>query len=290
MSEKNKKLGKGLSSIFGDDLNDVIEDIQHGRSEYGKANEISVSEIRANPYQPRVNFDVDALNELSDSIKEHGVFTPILVRKSLQGYEIIAGERRWRATKKAKLKTIPAMVVEFSDEQMMEVSILENVQRENLNPIEEAMAYHNLAKRLNYTQDTVAQRLGKSRVYVANMTRLLKLPEVIQKMVIDKKISMGHARCLISLSEDDAVYIAEMVVSDNLSVRETENLVKRYNNEDKKASKKVIEKNPHLISVENYMKSKLQTSVIIENGKIQISYSGDDDLNRILEIIGCIEE
>lgn len=290
MSEKKSKLGKGLGSIFGDNLTDVLEDIQHGRVDAGKASELEISEIRANPYQPRTHFDEEALKELSASIKEHGVFTPILVRKSIQGYEIIAGERRWRASKKAGLKTIPAMVVDFSDEQMMEVSILENVQRENLNPMEEALAYQNLSDRLNYTQEKVAERLGKSRVHVTNMMRLLKLPQPIQELVSTKKLSIGHARPLISLDEDDALDLAERIIKERLSVREVEQIIKSQSQGKSSNKKEEKRKDPNLVYVENLMELKLQTAVVVENHKIQITYTSDDDLNRILELLGCIEE
>ncbi|MFV0478943.1 MAG: ParB/RepB/Spo0J family partition protein [Anaerorhabdus sp.] len=290
MSEKKSKLGKGLGSIFGDNLTEVLEDIQHGRVDAGKSSELEISEIRANPYQPRTHFDEEALKELSASIKEHGVFTPILVRKSIQGYEIIAGERRWRASKKAGLKTIPAMVVDFSDEQMMEVSILENVQRENLNPMEEALAYQNLSDRLNYTQEKVAERLGKSRVHVTNMMRLLKLPQPIQELVSTKKLSIGHARPLISLDEDDALDLAERIIKERLSVREVEQIIKSQSQGKSSNKKEEKRKDPNLVYVENLMELKLQTAVVVENHKIQITYTSDDDLNRILELLGCIEE
>ncbi len=290
MSAKNSKLGKGLSSIFGEDLTEVLEDIQQGRVDAGKASEIDVNQIRVNPYQPRKYFDESTLKELSDSIKEHGVFTPILVRKSVQGYEIIAGERRWRASKKAGLKSIPAMIVDFTEEQMMEISILENVQREDLNPMEEAAAYQSLSNRLDYTQEKVAERLGKSRTHVTNMMRLLKLPAQIQELVATKKLSMGHARPLISLEEDEAIELAQQIIKDGLSVREVERLVKGQEAKVSKKKKSVQKKDPNLTYVENLMELKLQTSVVVENHKISITYTSDDDLNRILELLGCIEE
>ncbi len=290
MSADKSKLGRGLSSIFGEDLTDVLEDIQQGKVDTGgKAIEVALSEIRPNPYQPRKYFDEPALKELSESIKEHGVFTPILLRKSVQGYEIIAGERRWRATKKAGLKKIPAMIMDFTDEQMMEISILENVQRENLNPMEEATAYQRLSERLNYTQEQVAERLGKSRVYIANMVRLLKLPQPVQELLSTKKLSMGQARPLISLDEDEAMDIAERIIKEGLSVREVERLVKEKSGTSKK---KPVEKkkDPNLTYVENLMELKLQTYVEVENNQIRINYTSYDDLNRILELLGCIEE
>ncbi len=258
--------------------------------EAGRASEVDVDQIRANPYQPRKHFDESALVELSDSIKEHGVFTPILLRKSVQGYEIIAGERRWRASKKAGLKTVPAMIVDFTDEQMMEVSILENVQRENLNPMEEASAYQSLTDRLNYTQEKVAERLGKSRTHVTNMMRLLKLPQPIQELVSSKKLSMGHARPLISLEEDEALDLADKIIKKGLSVRDVEQIIKGQAIGKDKKKKLEKRKDPNLTYVENLMELKLQTAVVVENHQIRITYTSDDDLNRILELLGCIEE
>lgn len=288
------KLGKGLSSIFGEDLTNVIEDIQQGKLDPGtKTNEIKLNEIRPNPYQPRKIFEEEPLNDLAQSIKEHGVFTPILVRKSVQGYEIIAGERRWRASKIAELKTIPAIVMDFTDTQMMEISVLENVQREDLNPIEEATAYFHLAERLNYTQEVLAQRVGKSRVYVANIMRLLKLPQQIQKLVTDKKLSMGHVRPLVTIeNEDDAIDLANKIVKEGLSVRAVEKLVKEFESGTEKSVKKTEtkRKDPNLVYVENLMELKLQTMVTVEKGQINIKYTSVDDLNRILELLGCIEE
>ena len=184
MAEKKKAGlgGRGLNAIFGSDVEKVLDDIQNnaldapGRREV----EIPIAEIRKNPYQPRKEFDEKALRELADSIKLHGIFTPLLVRQSVQGYELIAGERRLRAAKLAGLQRVPAIAVDFTDEDMMEISLLENIQRENLNPIEEAAAYEALIRRLGYTQEKLAERVGKSREYCANMLRLLKLPQPVQ--------------------------------------------------------------------------------------------------------------
>ncbi|MCF0115936.1 MAG: ParB/RepB/Spo0J family partition protein, partial [Erysipelotrichaceae bacterium] len=191
--EKPSALGKGLSSIFGAEVEDVeafIGSIENGSVDAGqKQVEIELTKIRPNPYQPRKTFDEKALKELAESIKEHGIFTPILVRKSVQGYEIIAGERRHRAAKLAGLTKVPCMVVEFNDTQMMEIALLENIQRENLNPIEEALAYQNLIQRLGYTQEQLAQRVGKSREYIANLMRLLKLPLPVQELVVKGKLT-----------------------------------------------------------------------------------------------------
>ncbi len=287
----NKRLGKGLEAIFGENVNEVLEDIQKGNTEFGgKKSEIPVKDIRPNPYQPRKIFDKEKILELAQSIKEHGVFTPVLVRKSIQGYELIAGERRLRASKEAKLENIPAIVLEFNDDEMMEISLLENIQREDLNAIEEANAYQKIMDRMGYTQDKLAERVGKSREYVANTLRLLKLPKSIQQMVSDNKVSMGHVRPLITLDDEGLAYdIAMKIVDEGLSVRAVEKLVK-----DSKAkpaeAKKEKTKNHNFVYVEEIMQKKLQTKVKVESNSITISYSDTKDLNRILELIGCIEE
>ena len=182
----------------------MIEEIQQG--DESRQSEIKLSEIRPNPYQPRKIFDDEKIGELAQSIKEHGVFTPVLLRKSVKGYELIAGERRVRASKKAGLKTIPAIVMEFTEEQMMEISLLENIQREDLNAIEEAQAYQRLIERLDYTQEKLAQRVGKSREHITNTLRLLKLPKSVQQLVTENKLSMGHVRPLVTIEDEGEAY------------------------------------------------------------------------------------
>lgn len=198
------RLGKGLNSIFGQDVSKVLEDIQNGdvKTEKQEQTKINIDQIRPNPYQPRKVFDDTALQELSQSIKQHGVFTPILVKKSIQGYDLIAGERRLRASKLAGMSDIPAIIVDLNDQEMMEIALLENIQRENLNGIEEAKAYEQLIQRLNYTQEQLANRVGKSREHITNTLRLLKLPEDVQEYVVQKKLSMGHVRALIGLKDE----------------------------------------------------------------------------------------
>ena len=195
-NKNNARLGKGLSSIFGQDVSKVLDDIQNGDMEVEsqQQSKIPVNEIRPNPYQPRKVFDDEALKELSSSIKQHGVFTPILVKKSIQGYDLIAGERRLRASKLAGLEDIPAIIVDFDDQEMMEIALLENIQREDLNVIEEAKAYEKLIQRLGYTQEQLAHRVGKSREHITNLLRLLKLPEDVQEYGVNKQVSMGHVR------------------------------------------------------------------------------------------------
>ena len=238
-NKNNARLGKGLSSIFGQDVSKVLDDIQNGDMEVEsqEQSKIPVDEIRPNPYQPRKVFDEDALKELSSSIKQHGVFTPILVKKSIQGYDLIAGERRLRASKLAGLKDIPAIIVDFDDQEMMEIALLENIQREDLNVIEEAKAYEKLIQRLNYTQEQLAHRVGKSREHITNLLRLLKLPEDVQEYVVNKQLSMGHVRALLGLKTEAGMRkVAKQAIDQGLSVRKVEQIVKDINN------KKTVEK------------------------------------------------
>lgn len=287
MAEKKKKLGKGLNAIFGDNLDDVINDIDIAQDIKTTQSELDIKDIRTNPYQPRKVFKDDKIDELANSIREHGVFQPILVRKSsVSGYELVAGERRLRASKIADKKTIPAIIVDFDDQQMMEISLLENIQRENLSPIEEAEAYENLIEKINYTQEELAKRIGKSRVYVTNSLRLLKLPREIREMINDEKLTAGHGRCLIGLeSEERALELAYKTIKEGLTVRELEKLVSK-----KEVEPKVKEKDPYLENVRNIIEKKLSTGVEVSKHKITISYKTNEDLNEILEKIGCLDD
>ena len=289
-NKNNARLGKGLSSIFGQDVSKVLDDIQNGDMEVEsqEQSKISVDEIRPNPYQPRKVFDEDALKELSSSIKQHGVFTPILVKKSIQGYDLIAGERRLRASKLAGLKDIPAIIVDFDDQEMMEIALLENIQREDLNVIEEAKAYEKLIQRLNYTQEQLAHRVGKSREHITNLLRLLKLPEDVQEYVVNKQLSMGHVRALLGLKTEAGMRkVAKQAIDQGLSVRKVEQIVKDINN------KKPVEKPKEDIYVKA-AKEKLQeffqTSVSISKNSISIHYENKEDLNRVLELLNLVEE
>lgn len=289
--ESTPRLGKGLSAIFGEDVNDVLEDIQQGKTEvHGSSKfEVNVNEVKPNPYQPRKKFDDDKIHELSESIKQHGVFTPILVKKAIKGYELITGERRLRATKLAGLETIPAILMELDDQQMMEIALLENIQREDLNAIEEAQGYEKLIKKLNYTQEELAKRIGKSREHVANMLRLLKLPKKVQAFVIDGELSMGHVRALLGLKDVTLIdEVAHKAISAHLSVRAVEALVKELNEPKEKPEPK--EKDIHLDQVEHRLQSKFQTKVKVDDKQIVIRYEGNDDLNRLLEMLGGLDE
>lgn len=286
MNDKRKALGRGLEQLFNDEgLN--FDTIENSIIEEAKTNdqivEIDLSELRANPYQPRKNFDEEALNELASSIKEHGVFQPIIVKKSIKGYEIIAGERRFRASKLAGMQTIPAIVKDFSDEEMMQIALLENLQRENLTSIEEAKAYKSIIKSMNITQDELAKKVGKSRSHVTNILGLLKLPASVQDMVLYNKLSMGHARVLSKLDDPKTIEdLAQRVITEDLSVRKLESLV--YDNEEKEVKTKKNTNNEYKY-MENFLKEKLGTNVKINNNKISIKFSNVQDLNRILEIM-----
>ena len=290
---KQGGLGKGLEAIFGQNVEQYLDDIQNNSAEAPgrKEVELPIDEIRPNPYQPRKEFDKKALQELSESIKTHGIFTPLLVRKTISGYDLITGERRLRAAKMANLKTVPAIEVDFTEEQMMEIAILENVQREDLNPIEEAAAYESLVQKLGYTQEKLAERVGKSREYCANIMRLLKLPSDVQHMVINKELTMSHVRPLLSLDSEDKMYDAAMKVKkEKMSVREVEAYVRELNNGSQKKPNKVKEKDPMIRDLEMRLSEKLGTQVNFTKKNFSIAYHDTDDLNRILEILGCLDE
>lgn len=296
MAEKKQKgLGRGLDSIFGSNVEQFLDDIQSSAKEVpGRREvEIAIEEIRPNPYQPRKEFDQTALNELADSVRTHGIFTPLLVRKSVSGYDLITGERRLRAAKIAGLKVVPAISVDFTEEQMMEIAILENVQREDLNAIEEATAYDSLVKKLGYTQEKLAERVGKSREYCANIMRLLKLPSEIQKLVVDKRLAMGHVRPLLGLKDEmEMLDAAEKIMKEKMSVREVEAYIRDINAEEVKPNKTKPEKkrDPIIHDLEHQISVKLGTKVSIQNKKLTIRYTDTEDLNRILEILNCLDE
>ncbi len=283
-----KKLGKGLSEIFGEDIESFIDDIDNNASTSSNKT-LKVDEIRPNPYQPRKVFDKSELEELANSIKENGVFQPILVRKSLSGYELVAGERRLRASKLAGLKEIPVIIKDFNDTQMMEISLLENIQRKDLSPIEEANAYNQLIKKLNYTQEELAKRLGKSRTNITNMLRLLALPSEVQDMVNSNKLSYGQARTLLALDDKDQIIeLANKTIKEGLSVRQLEQLTKKPVKKDKPS--KVIKTDPFIEDVKQTLQSKYSTKVEIKDKKLIIHYSNTNDLNRILELMDAIEK
>lgn len=293
METKKKALGRGLEQLFNSENLDLdINNIQKLESKIYETTskedivEIKLDELRANPYQPRKIFKDEALKELADSIKEHGVFQPIIVKKSIKGYEIIAGERRVRASKLAGLEKIPAIVRNLTDELMMEIALLENLQRENLNCIEEALAYKSMITTLGLTQEALAIKVGKSRSHVTNMLGLLRLPQTVQDMVINGDLSMGHARVLSKMEDNDKIVeLATKIVTENLVVRDIEQI--SDNNEIKKKVKMTrhIDDNNNYKYVENLLREKYDSKVKIKDKKIEISFTSTADLNRILEIM-----
>lgn len=287
----NKKRTNGLEAIFGKDLKTAFNDIENFQeTNKDKATEIRITDIRPNPYQPRKVFNEAKLEELSHSIKAHGVFTPILVKKDVAGYILIAGERRLKASKLAGLKDIPAIIVDFNEEQMEEVALIENIQREDLNAIEEAQAYEALMKSQKLTQAELAVKVGKSRSHVANITRLLDLPRKIQNYVLEGKISAGHAKAVAALDDKDLmVHIIERAIEEELNVRKVEAIVNGYSlSKHKKPSTKVA-KDKDIADIESTLRRKLGTKVEISSSDIKIKYTSTSDLNRILELLGVIE-
>ena len=287
-SKESSRLGRGLDSLFGqENVTKILDDIENN-NEGQEQLMLPVDQIRPNPYQPRKVFDKEALQELSESIQQHGVFTPILVKKSISGYELVTGERRLRASKMAGLDTIPAILVDFDDQQMMEIALLENVQREDLNIIEEAKAYDQLIKRLNYTQEQLAHRIGKSREHITNTLRLLKLPEDVQNYVVAKQISMGHVRALLGLKDEDMMRkVARQAIAQGMSVRKVEQLLKSINGKKVEKSK---EPSLFVKEAKKQLEEYFQTSVSISQHSVSIHYENEDDLNRLLDKLGLIEK
>lgn len=286
MDTRRRALGKGLEQLFNDEAMD-IEALETSIIESASPDEIievPLSDLRSNPYQPRKKFDETALAELTNSIREHGVFQPIIINKSIKGYEIVAGERRVRASINAGLTTIPAIVRDFTKEQMMEIALLENLQREDLTAIEEAWGYQSIIDNLEITQEELAKKVGKSRSHITNIIGLLRLTDDIQGMIQNNQISMGHARVLSKLEDHEQIrYLASEVVKQDLSVRQLEELASG----DKFKRKVVIATNKHnpYHYIEEGLKEKLGTKVKISDRKIEISFVNSKDLARILEII-----
>ncbi|MGN1182203.1 MAG: ParB/RepB/Spo0J family partition protein, partial [Faecalibacillus sp.] len=249
-----------------------------------------LDDIRPNPYQPRKVFNEEALNELAVSIKEHGIFQPVILKKSIQGYEIVAGERRCRAAKLAGLSEVPAIIVDFTDQQMLEIALLENIQREDLNAIEEAQAYQTMMDKLQLNQSQLAKRIGKSRTYITNMLRLLNLPDKIQQYVLSDKMTMGHARALITLDKDKALEIAQRIIDENLSVRDVENIVKGLELQKARKNKPKVEKSKEYVYVESLLRKKYRTKIKVDDKSITIKYTDTEDLNRLLKLMGVVEE
>lgn len=284
---KRRALGMGLEQLFNSEMLD-FDQVEKDIVNEAKKDEIvmlNLDELMSNPYQPRKIFDDDALKELSLSIKEHGVFQPIIVRKSVKGYNIIAGERRVKASRLAGLTQIPAIIRDFTDDEMMQVALLENLQRENLSAIEEAKAYKSIIESLRLTQDELAKKLGKSRSHITNMLGLLRLPLSVQDMVLYDKISMGHARILSKLENKDQIEeLANRIANENLSVRDLEKITSESSFSRITPIKKTA-KTKEYKYIEDAIKEKLGTKVSISENKIKISFATKEDLNRILEIL-----
>ena len=288
-NSKRRALGRGLEELFyNEPINYTkVEEKIITETPKEEITMVKLSELRSNPYQPRKVFDEEALAELANSIKEHGVFQPIIAKKSIKGYEIIAGERRVKASIMAGLEEIPTIIRDFNDSEMMEIALLENLQRENLNAIEEATAYRKLIETLAITQEQLAQRLGKSRSHITNMLGLLTLPDNIQKDVSEKKITMGHARVLSKLeSKLQQEELAEKIVSEGLSVRRLEEIT--TSDEEYTRTHQIKKTKPELNEykyLQDELCDRLGTKVKIKNHKIEISFVNGNDLNRLLEIM-----
>ncbi|EKZ4944689.1 ParB/RepB/Spo0J family partition protein [Listeria monocytogenes] len=274
-----KGLGKGINALFNNvDTNE--ETVQN----------IAIKDIKPNPYQPRKIFDTKAINELRDSIKIHGVLQPIILRNTDKGYEIVVGERRFRAAKEAKLKEIPAVVRDLTEEEVMELSVIENLQREDLSPLEEAESYQFLMKKLGLTQAKLAERVGKSRPYIANFVRLLTLPEEVQVMLRDGSLSAGHGRVLLGLKlKKNIIPTAKKAVAQGLTVRQLEDVVNNLNENVSRETIKPARVPIFIRESESQLRDKFGTAVSIKRrdkkGKIEIEFLSDDDLDRILEIL-----
>ncbi|MBM7693567.1 ParB family chromosome partitioning protein [Peribacillus deserti] len=277
-----KGLGKGINALF--------QNLEAGKED--TVQEVKIKDLRPNPYQPRKVFQTEAIQELKQSIQQHGILQPLIVRKSIKGYEIVAGERRFRAAKEAGLQIVPVVVRELNEQQMMELALLENLQREDLNPLEEGAAYQALMEKLSLTQEELAKRLGKSRPYIANHIRLLSLPSEIQDLISEGKISMGHGRALLSLKKKTQLpHVVERVTKEGLNVRQLEALINNLNqNVPRETQKpKPQKKDLFLQERENSLRERFGTTVTIKQskkkGKIEIEFFSSDDLERILELL-----
>ncbi|WP_458120613.1 ParB/RepB/Spo0J family partition protein [Paenibacillus sp. Z6-24] len=282
----SKRLGKGLDALIP----------SLSVSEDDKVIEIPLKELRPNPFQPRKAFDDDNIQELADSIAQHGVIQPIIVRKVLKGYEIIAGERRFRASQVAGKKSIPAVVRSFTDQQVMEIALIENLQRENLNAMEIATAYQALMEEFKLTQEDLSARVGKSRSHIANFLRLLSLPEAVKDHVSRGTLSMGHARALVGIKKEDIILLlAQRAIEEGWSVRQLEEAVQNLENKRKDNEKDKDKKaDPYLVDVEQTLQNRFQTTVKIRNsskdkGKIELNYYSRQELERLLEMLNNMQ-
>lgn len=294
---KSRGLGKGLDLMIPNIVGEakekkIVEEKKQGPVDKGPETLVKITRVEPNREQPRKHFDEDALQELADSIKQFGLLQPILVQDRKDYYEIIAGERRWRAAKLAGLKEVPVIIKNYTEQEIVEIALIENIQREDLNPIEEAQAYKKLLTEFNLKQDEVAERVSKSRAAVTNSIRLLKLGDKVQQMVIDDMISTGHARALLAVEDLDEQYnLAQRIFDEKLSVREVEKLVKNLHKAPK--VKKADDKTLQVIyqDIEEKLKQKLGTKVSIASkgegaGKIEIEFYSHEDLDRLIDMMG----
>lgn len=292
MAVKKKGLGKGLDSLIPDNKIEVKTSVPNA----GGEQMMKINMVEPNREQPRRNFEEDSLLELADSIKQFGVLQPLIVRKRKDYCEIIAGERRWRAAKMAGVKEIPVIIKDFTEQEVLEIALIENIQREDLNPIEEAMAFKRLLTEFNLKQDEVAERVSKSRTAVTNSMRLLKLAEKVQQMVIDDMITTGHARALLAIEDPELQYnLANKIFDEKLSVRETESLVKSIKNPKEPKQKKMVKNAFIYEDLEDKMKQVLGTKVNVlakgnGKGRIQIEYYSDAELERMFEMIMSLQK
>jgi ParB family chromosome partitioning protein len=302
MAAKKNGLGKGLDSLITDKVNkpSAAKKETENLDPASGAVMMDINKVEPNREQPRKKFDEDALLELSESLKQFGILQPLLVQKRADYYEIIAGERRWRAAKKAGLTEIPVIIKQLTDQEIMEISLIENIQREDLNPIEEAQAYKRLLTEFNLKQDEVAERVSKSRTAVTNTMRLLKLSDNVQQMVIDEMLTTGHARALIGIEDPEQQYtIAQKIFDEKLSVRDTEKLIKNLQNQKKDEKSDAQKIDPKLEAIyrdlEEQMKRILGTKVAIspkdeKRGKLEIEYYSQDELDRIIDMLRTIQK
>lgn len=274
-------LGKGINALF--------TSLEVTRDD--SVQEVAVKEIRPNPYQPRKIFTEEGIKELKDSILQHGIIQPIIVKKSIKGYDIVVGERRFRAAKLAGLNTVPVVIKDFTNQQMMELAVLENLQREDLTAIEEAIAYQTLLDKLDITQEELAKRLGRSRPHITNHIRLLALPESIQDLINEGKISMGHGRALLGVKKKELLpKLVEKIIDEDINVRQLEKYIQQLNQDvPRETNKQTVKKDIFIEEQENVLRNRFGTTVTIKQrkkkGKIEIEFFSTDDLNRILDLL-----
>jgi ParB family chromosome partitioning protein len=294
MATKKRYNFKGLDEIFGESVTDLVGSLEDDTEKAKEmASTVAISTLQPNPFQPRKIFSDVEIQELSDSIKQNGIIQPIIVNEvAKNSYQIVAGERRYRAAKLANLKEVPVVIAKLDSKQMEEFAIIENIQRVDLTDIEEAVAYKQLAKSLNLKQDEIAKRVGKSRSHVANILRLVNLPQYIQDAMLQKEISMGQAKPLLSILSNEKLLkeVFDRIVANNLTARDVEQLIKKLQSGDDVATKVIKKRDPLLNGIENKLMIRFGTRVSISDNKIVLKYNGVEDLNKILELMGYESE